>query len=97
VGAYCEVASLKHHVADLAFSKILKHAVIASPISVAVFKPFLAGDNNHERALRWGDNATLLLAAEFDVDVRSAIIDFSFLEAPAHAVPVLGFEISKLA
>jgi hypothetical protein len=51
MGGYCEVASVKRHVADLAFSKIFKHAVIASSIGIAVFKTFLAGDDDYERVL----------------------------------------------
>jgi len=86
MGCDGEVASLHHHVADLAISEIFEYTIIAGAVSITVFKTFLACDNNHERVLRRSDNATLLLAAEFGVDIGAAVIDLSFLKAPAHVI-----------
>jgi hypothetical protein len=85
VGSNCEIASLQDHIADLAFTKILKHPVIAGPIIIAVGQTLFSGDDDYERALWGSDNAALLLTAKLGVDVGSTVINFAFFEAPAHA------------
>jgi hypothetical protein len=49
MGCDCKVTSLRHRVTDLAFSKIFEDTIITGAVSIAVFKTFLAGDDDHER------------------------------------------------
>ena len=66
---------MHHHVTDLAFSKIFEDTIITGAVSIAVFKTFLAGDDDHERVLRWRNNSALLLTAEFGVVVGATAVD----------------------
>src|SRR5947209_9381956 len=87
MGGDCEIASLHHHVADLAFSKIFEGPIVTRTVGIAMRKTFLASDDDDKRMLRWRNYPALLLSTIFSVNVAAAVIDASFLKAPAHFSP----------
>jgi hypothetical protein len=56
-----EIASLQNHIADLTLAKILKHAILAGPIVIAVCKTLFACNDNHKRVLKRRDDSSLPL------------------------------------
>jgi hypothetical protein len=78
------VATLKLHVTDLSFTKVLKDAVRPVTIRIAVLKPLFTSDNNYYGVIRWRNNSTLLLAAKSRVDIGSAVVNPANLKTPGH-------------
>ena len=82
------IAGSQRHVADLAFAEVFEHSVSPCPVGIPVFKPFLAGNDNHKVVLCRRDDPALLLAPKARVNIPSAIVNLPALKAPAHALPL---------
>jgi hypothetical protein len=83
---YCFVAGANGHVADLAFAKVFKHTIRTPSVSIAVFKAFLAGNDNDQSMLGRRDDAALLLAPIRCVNVFAPIVNTAALKAPTHGI-----------